>query len=295
MTTAQTETSLPYASKREPVLVTVKYRDTLVNVAAAGFTALARTDGDVLRRAWYDAPARYLVVDLGGALYHYCACAPRDWDSLEQSADLDDHYTNAIKGRFDCRTVGIVPDYGRAATPALPPDFSSDGRSSGCEIEDRHHMRAGTTAPRVLTTIRNTAISLLRLAGATNITATCDRSPATPPVPLHSQGHNPLPAPTVPGPSPQRAPQPPNAVPARSTPTPTTATTEPHRGIIGSPTHKTRGYGVDTPMTIKNHAKPRHRHHAVLVAASAYGCLATTPDDTSQNVSPGQLRYEASP
>lgn len=36
--------------------------------------------------------------------------------------------------------------------------------------EDRHQMRSGSTAPRVLATLRNTAISLLRLAGATNIT-----------------------------------------------------------------------------------------------------------------------------
>ncbi len=37
--------------------------------------------------------------------------------------------------------------------------------------EDRHQMRGGTPAPRVLATLRNLAISLLRLAGATNITA----------------------------------------------------------------------------------------------------------------------------
>jgi predicted transposase YbfD/YdcC len=38
--------------------------------------------------------------------------------------------------------------------------------------EDRHQMRAGTSAARVLATMRNTAISVLRLAGATNIAAT---------------------------------------------------------------------------------------------------------------------------
>lgn len=36
--------------------------------------------------------------------------------------------------------------------------------------EDRHQMRAGTSAARVLATMRNTAIGLLRLAGATNVT-----------------------------------------------------------------------------------------------------------------------------
>jgi predicted transposase YbfD/YdcC len=38
--------------------------------------------------------------------------------------------------------------------------------------EDRHQLRAGTNAARVLATMRNTAIGLLRLAGATNVTAT---------------------------------------------------------------------------------------------------------------------------
>jgi predicted transposase YbfD/YdcC len=37
--------------------------------------------------------------------------------------------------------------------------------------EDRHQLRAGTAAPRAMASLRNLAISLLRLAGVSNIAA----------------------------------------------------------------------------------------------------------------------------
>lgn len=115
--------------------MTVKYRDNQVNVAAPGFIASTRADGKVLLRAWYDAPVGYLVVDLGGTLYHYCAFTASDWEALEGSANVDDHYYASIKERFDCREVGTVPDYGGAVASVpswtMPPGNEDDG----CEIE----------------------------------------------------------------------------------------------------------------------------------------------------------------
>ena len=57
--------------------------------------------------------------------------------------------------------------------------------------EDRCQVRAGS-APQVLSTIRNTVIGLLRIAGNSNIAAALRRNAARPDIPLRLVGANPI-------------------------------------------------------------------------------------------------------
>ena len=57
--------------------------------------------------------------------------------------------------------------------------------------EDRCQVRSGS-APQVLSTIRNTVIGLLRIAGNSNSVAALRRNAARPDIPLRLVGANPV-------------------------------------------------------------------------------------------------------
>ncbi len=101
--------------------VTVKYRDTPVDVSQ--MDVLDRSGGDV-RQAWYDRSNRYLVIDLNGTKYHYCAVSPSDWSEFKSADLLEAHYRqHYYQGIHDCREVGMVPSY----AGVVPVAASSEG------------------------------------------------------------------------------------------------------------------------------------------------------------------------
>ena len=81
------------------------------------------------------------------------------------SAETSYYVTSVAKDRGDARQLGghVRGHWGIENKVHYVRDWTFD--------EDRHQMRAPGSRPRALATLRNLAISLLRLAGATNIAA----------------------------------------------------------------------------------------------------------------------------
>ena len=89
--------------------VTVKYRDSKVNISASNFEPLNRSDSTV-GGSWYDSSEQYMVIKLGDTYYHYCGMPSELWSQLKSSSSLYTTYQADIKGNYDCRTHR-VPDY----------------------------------------------------------------------------------------------------------------------------------------------------------------------------------------
>ena len=53
--------------------VSVKYRPSAVNVGQPKYENLGRTGSSVVLDAWYSATDQYMVINLNGTTYHYCA------------------------------------------------------------------------------------------------------------------------------------------------------------------------------------------------------------------------------
>jgi hypothetical protein len=97
-----------------PQWVTVKYRDTPVNVASGSFThwlPLSSQTGNV-RQVWYAANSEYMLIQLGGTVYHYCDFSAYQWNALLGADNVDSHYALFIRGGAlnDCR-YSSVPQF----------------------------------------------------------------------------------------------------------------------------------------------------------------------------------------
>lgn len=95
--------------------VTVKYRADPVNVASGNFQhwmPLASEAGNV-RQAWYSANYNYMLIQLGGTVYHYCEFGLYDWEALINADNVDSHYARLIRG-------GVKNDCRRASVPESP-------------------------------------------------------------------------------------------------------------------------------------------------------------------------------
>ena len=94
----------------EPQWVQVKYRDTPVNVANGYFTHWKVSETGNVRDVWYDRKDEYMLIDLGGTVYHYCGFDISSWIYLSISVSQTDfYYSTLIKGypKFDCRNFNI--------------------------------------------------------------------------------------------------------------------------------------------------------------------------------------------
>lgn len=87
----------------------MKYRSTLVDVGDPKFENLGRSDSTV-RDAWYSGIDQYMVINLTGTNYHYCAFPTTAWRALRSASSMESYYYDAIRGNYDCRYVGSVPD-----------------------------------------------------------------------------------------------------------------------------------------------------------------------------------------
>ncbi len=100
-------------SDKKPVKtnnVTVKYRNTTVDITAPHFEYLDTTGSSFIRGAWYDQGNRYLVINLDGTFYHYCGMPGSVWSGFKRAESFGTYYHQNIKGKYDCRQ-GNVPQY----------------------------------------------------------------------------------------------------------------------------------------------------------------------------------------
>lgn len=136
--TASTRATAPDGS----LWIHVKYRQE-GPVDVSDFEHHRPYDDPPVDEAWYDAPNRYMIVNLDGTNYHYCQFTRIDWDRFVGASDAASYYTSHIRGDFDCRDGG-VPSYGgnrqattvttRAASVTTQPSrttttFPGDGRT----------------------------------------------------------------------------------------------------------------------------------------------------------------------
>jgi len=106
-TTATTTTSTTTATTST---VTVKYRDSKVDIGSPLFEPLDRQGDSLVRSAWYDHSNLYMVINLRGTNYHYCGFPLSRWQDLRQAESMAVYYEGYIRGDFDCR-LGYVPPY----------------------------------------------------------------------------------------------------------------------------------------------------------------------------------------
>ena len=90
--------------------VTVKYRDSKVDISSPLFEPLDRQGDSLVREAWYDQSNRYMVINLKGTNYHYCGFPLGQWQELRRAASMASYYEVYVRGSFDCRLV-YVPAY----------------------------------------------------------------------------------------------------------------------------------------------------------------------------------------
>lgn len=97
------------------MLVEVKYRDAPVDLGAVGFITIPLAPSGDVRQAWWDARNDYMIIDLGGTLYHYCDFGEADVAVVALAADSHAHYQSFIRGASDSRTEGVVPPYSQTS------------------------------------------------------------------------------------------------------------------------------------------------------------------------------------
>lgn len=82
--------------------VDVKYRG-LVDVDNGKFSQLTLKPSTFIHNMYYDDDNQYLLVQLTGVYYQYCAMPSSTVNSWVSSASLGRFYNANIKGEYDCR------------------------------------------------------------------------------------------------------------------------------------------------------------------------------------------------
>ncbi|WP_210134364.1 KTSC domain-containing protein [Pseudotabrizicola sediminis] len=87
--------------------VDVKYQG---RVSLHTFDCAPTKPSSLVKRLCFDEARSYLLVDLTGTFYHYCAVDPETVSEWRSASSLGRFYNDNIKGgQFDCRVQG-VPD-----------------------------------------------------------------------------------------------------------------------------------------------------------------------------------------
>lgn len=87
--------------------VYVKYRGE-VNLKPFECKDIARSS--FIRRVCYDAANEYMLINLNGTYYHYCAIDEGTVSTFLAADSMGRFYNASIKGQFDCRENG-APEY----------------------------------------------------------------------------------------------------------------------------------------------------------------------------------------
>ena len=90
--------------------VTVKYRDTPVDVSNGYFEELSIKPSSFINRLIYDKKNSYVLVQLRRTFYHYCGIPEPKVESWVAAESLGGFYNSNIKGNYDCR-INPVPSY----------------------------------------------------------------------------------------------------------------------------------------------------------------------------------------
>ena len=86
-------------------VVSIKYRDTSVDLDDTNFEYLDTSESSWIEGAWYDSSNQYLVINLSGTYYQYCDVPQDIWDQFK---DYDTHgsygseYNKILKGNYAC-------------------------------------------------------------------------------------------------------------------------------------------------------------------------------------------------
>lgn len=94
--------------------VAVKYRDTPVCLTT--FKCDATPQSSFVRQICFDAAKSYMLINLNGTWYHYCAVDQRSHDALVHAPSVGAYYNEnfrshgPVHGPFDCRDHP-VPTY----------------------------------------------------------------------------------------------------------------------------------------------------------------------------------------
>ena len=91
-------------------VVKVKYRKTPVDLGHPRFAFKDTSKSSYVRGAWYDGANRYMVIRLKATYYHFCRMPSRSWSQFKAAPSHGRHFSNHIKGHYDCRQGG-VPSY----------------------------------------------------------------------------------------------------------------------------------------------------------------------------------------
>ncbi len=81
--------------------VTIKYRNTPVNIAAPQFEYLNTDVSSFIRGAWYDEDNQYLVMKLNDTYYNYCSVPVSTWEGFKHSESFGRYFNEMIKEQFE--------------------------------------------------------------------------------------------------------------------------------------------------------------------------------------------------
>lgn len=90
--------------------ITVKYRDSAVDVSNGHFKELDLKPSSFVNRIIYDKGNSYLLVELRNTFYHYCGIPKSEVQAWQTASSLGRYYSSRIKGNYDCR-VNPLPKY----------------------------------------------------------------------------------------------------------------------------------------------------------------------------------------
>jgi hypothetical protein len=96
-----------FASRLHSEVVQVKYRGA---VDLRPFSCSDTARSSFVKRVCYDKANNYMLINLSGTYYHYCAIDYGTVSALLAAVSMGRFYNKNIKGRFDCR-VHQVPGY----------------------------------------------------------------------------------------------------------------------------------------------------------------------------------------
>jgi hypothetical protein len=96
-----------FALRLHSEVVQVKYRGA---VELRPFSCSDTARSSFVKRVCYDKANNYMLINLSGTYYHYCAIDDGTVSALLAAVSMGRFYNKNIKGQFDCR-VHQVPGY----------------------------------------------------------------------------------------------------------------------------------------------------------------------------------------
>lgn len=109
-TTSELTQDTPKQAQHTPNYVTIKYRTSQVDIANPRFEYHDTSNSSFVRGAWYDKSNSYMIINLSGTYYHYCALPVSTWEDFKSADSAGTYYNGSIKGNYDCRQ-NYVPSY----------------------------------------------------------------------------------------------------------------------------------------------------------------------------------------